>query len=647
MRYDSPSRTSGLDSLHFEHGININLNETGTGSDAQSECLSTSIVDKTGTFGPQPKCRRPSEPWSPIASPSRVLNEEFNCDTESPLLSLVQAISEVSGGNTPLEAYHNPCIPQDVIDRKPMLDLLEVLTPTPTPDPFFSHSGLESPMLKTYRRDSSPISRAFRSENTCTLGGSSLRLDTPINRNSDTSEPQCENSYPSIASLPSPVFATPSPSSSLGTTLTLQSNPPTPTAMVGPKLDDSFLGRGSERLPPLKCVSSSSECLESISTPPSSRAMGSHSDQEVPTVNSTQPVRSYLVTSLPDTYNWGNVLDLPPALSWLKTVKPELWIDQEGFRSTRASFRLVGYSQTDRSFSPFQSGAGVTPGAGFSPGIADFIPAKRQIFIFHRSALDTPPVLRRLTIEGDNSRDFLSRQASLTLKNGVYTVRGSEASSAVSPVDVHTGSNAAALSLNLPDVKFKWKFDYLVRDRRTKRSGQVMKGEKTLTPLAFSCSPWMLSLQQSRKINLMHIVKKTVAMNLTAERVEPPLPPLPPSIMVLCNAEIEAATMVLHLPPGRLNKLQSHRRARSHTVKENLETTNSPSQRIIATSVLRHRRASSAGANTLMRPVNGRSNGPGMIPALPILPQHILPLRQIAESSQRRPAVVARPETYF
>lgn len=174
-----------------------------------------------------------------------------------------------------------------------------------------------------------------------------------------------------------------------------------------------------------------------------------------------------------------------------------------------------------------------------------------------------------------------------------------------------------------------------------------MKGEKTLTPLAFSCSPWMLSLQQSRKINLMHIVKKTVAMNLTAERVEPPLPPLPPSIMVLCNAEIEAATMVLHLPPGRLNKLQSHRRARSHTVKENLETTNSPSQRIIATSVLRHRRASSAGANTLMRPVNGRSNGPGMIPALPILPQHILPLRQIAESSQRRPAVVARPETYF
>lgn len=171
------------------------------------------------------------------------------------------------------------------------------------------------------------------------------------------------------------------------------------------------------------------------------------------------------------------------------------------------------------------------PGTMFSPGIADFVPTKRQIFVFHRSALDTPPVIRRLTTEGDDSRDFLTRQVSLTVKNGVYTVRGFEASSG----DGRTGNNAVSLSPDPPDTKFKWKFDYLVQDRRAPKSGQMMKGEKTLTPLAFSCSPWISSLQQEKKIKLMHIVKKTVSMNLTAERVEPPVPPLPPSIAILYN----------------------------------------------------------------------------------------------------------------
>ena len=631
----------------------MDTNETGTRPDAQAplESLSTSTMDIVGTFSFQSEHRQPSEPWPSIASPPRALNEEFDCDTESPLFSLVQVVSEVSAGNAPPEAYHNSYIPQDLVDHKPTVDLLQVLAPALAPDPFFSNGGLESPMLKTHRRDSSPISRAFRSENTCALSGSPLRPDSGINRNPKTPEPHWENMYlPSIASLPSPEFVNLSPSSSPGSTLTpFHTSPPSLTAKIGPKLDDPFLpkrGRSSDRLPPLKRVSSSSECPEGIPTPRSSRALGSHPDQEVPTANATQSVGHCLVTSPPDTYN---VIDLPLTLSWLKTAKPELWIDQEGFRSTRASFRLVGYSEMDRSFGPFQSDIGVTPGARFSPGIADFIPAKRQIFIFHRSALDTPPVLRRLTTEGDDSRDFLSRQASLTLKNGVYTVRGSEASSALSPVDGHTGSGTAFLSPNLPDVKFKWKFDYLVQDRRTKRSGQIMKGEKTLTPLAFSCSPWMLSLQQGKKIKLMHIVKKTVAMNLAAERVEPPLPPLPPSI-----------------------KLHLHRRARSHTEKENVETTHLPLQGITVSSVLRHRRASSAGASTLMRPVNGRSD---IIPARPILHQHILSPRPIAEmmepssvsdtkgrqeqhkpsfvsletswSHKRRPTVVARLETYF
>jgi hypothetical protein len=69
--------------------------------------------------------------------------------------------------------------------------------------------------------------------------------------------------------------------------------------------------------------------------------------------------------------------------------------------------------------------------------------------------VDSEPVLRRLTINGVQDRDYLSREAFLSVKsNGVYTVKGTE-----------------------DRGRFEWKLEYLVEDRRGS-SGAVIQGEK-------------------------------------------------------------------------------------------------------------------------------------------------------------------------
>lgn len=69
--------------------------------------------------------------------------------------------------------------------------------------------------------------------------------------------------------------------------------------------------------------------------------------------------------------------------------------------------------------------------------------------------LDTPPILRRMFLNGDVKRDYLSREASLSLKNnGVYFVRGTE-----------------------DKGRMFWQFTYFVDDRRN-AAGEKMSGEK-------------------------------------------------------------------------------------------------------------------------------------------------------------------------
>ncbi|KAI0257407.1 hypothetical protein BJV78DRAFT_1115505, partial [Lactifluus subvellereus] len=78
-------------------------------------------------------------------------------------------------------------------------------------------------------------------------------------------------------------------------------------------------------------------------------------------------------------------------------------IDQEGFRVIRPIFRLAGYSRpttTESEAMPLD--------AHLVLATADFMPAQRKSFVFHHSALDTPPVLRRLMVNRDESRDYLS-----------------------------------------------------------------------------------------------------------------------------------------------------------------------------------------------------------------------------------------------
>lgn len=76
---------------------------------------------------------------------------------------------------------------------------------------------------------------------------------------------------------------------------------------------------------------------------------------------------------------------------------------------------------------------------------------------FSAQAFDTPPTLRRLTVNDEEKRDYLSRQANLVIReNGTYVLRGNEGRR-----------------------KLRWEFSYLVSDRKRQGSGTgIMSGEK-------------------------------------------------------------------------------------------------------------------------------------------------------------------------
>ena len=201
---------------------------------------------------------------------------------------------------------------------------------------------------------------------------------------------------------------------------------------------------------------------------------------------------------------------LPVPLSWLQSTTLEIMIDQEGFRMIKPVFRFAGYSCLTTTENDAMS-----LGVHLVSAMADFMPLQRRSFAFHHSSLDTPPVLRRLMVNGDRSHDYLSRQAYLILKsNGPYTIQGTEV---VQSLRHFPSANPPVLA---------WRFDYVVGDRRTE-AGRIIPGEKTLTPLSFTCSPALLQSTQAKKIRVVHVVKKSVATKLTATKVEPPIPPSP------------------------------------------------------------------------------------------------------------------------
>ncbi|KAF7307038.1 hypothetical protein MIND_00496900 [Mycena indigotica] len=202
-------------------------------------------------------------------------------------------------------------------------------------------------------------------------------------------------------------------------------------------------------------------------------------------------------------YNFDH-FPVPEAVIWLKNMTIALSIDQEGFRSVCPTFKLAGFRQHVR-------GWGYDAPEG---GWALFRPTTKESFPFHYAPLEGLPILRRLMINNDESRDYISRQATLALKTtGVYIVHGSE-----SFHSLPTGVQGQSV-----DGKMRWRFEYFVDNKVDESGKKIVDGEKQLTPLTFLCSPWLLHPSHGHKVKFMHVVKKSVTTKLVAERLELPL----------------------------------------------------------------------------------------------------------------------------
>ncbi|KAF7339352.1 hypothetical protein MSAN_02149000 [Mycena sanguinolenta] len=292
---------------------------------------------------------------------------------------------------------------------------------------------------------------------------------------------------------------------------------------------------------------------------------------------------------------------IPQHLLWLKDTVVQLLIDQEGFRSICPSFKIVGFPKQARGWEP-------------SDGcFALFRPTVRRSFPFHYAPFDSDfPTIRCLTINDDESRDFLSRQAYLTLvSNGVYTVSGTE-----------RASHLPTSSFECGDMKLKWRFEYLVEDIYHE-SGRIIDGEKSLTPISFLCSPYLLHPSQARKKKFMHIVKKSVTTKLVAEKLEPPSrfgtpAPVRRTSNNLWTLHRRVQSTHAEEPKAR-KKAGSLRRVGEHSETKARRDENQ---------VVRRRRASSAGEERCPS-ARGCQTSPNL--AQNLLPRHILPRAQLAE----------------
>ena len=155
--------------------------------------------------------------------------------------------------------------------------------------------------------------------------------------------------------------------------------------------------------------------------------------------------------------------------------------------------------------------------------MAEFLPLKWESFVFHHSPLDPPPSIRRLSVDGDEEKDYLSQLAYLSIKSSsgqVYAVRGSETRRGTGGEDV-VSTGRSEVGRGGSPIKFEWRFEYAVEDKRRADGTKVGGGEKFLTPLRFSCSPGLLHSRQSRKVTLFNVWKKGIQPRVTASKLEP------------------------------------------------------------------------------------------------------------------------------
>jgi hypothetical protein len=78
-------------------------------------------------------------------------------------------------------------------------------------------------------------------------------------------------------------------------------------------------------------------------------------------------------------------------------------------------------------------------------------------------------------------------------------------------------------------IKFEWRFEYVVEDKRKADGTKAGGGEKFLTPLRFSCSPGLLHPRQARKVTVLAVWKKTIQPRIVANKLEPLTIPSPTS----------------------------------------------------------------------------------------------------------------------
>jgi hypothetical protein len=281
-------------------------------------------------------------------------------------------------------------------------------------------------------------------------------------------------------------------------------------------------------------ASSSTEADLAIEFPPRDRAMG----RDLP------PPYSPAIEPSPSS---SSSIDLPHHFAWLRNITISLCIDQEGFRAVFPTFKLVGYTRPSLPIHASRaeinkllansntSGTSIKQlselidqdpdlAANLDAGMAEFMPLKRESFLFHHSTLDTSPSIRRLSVNEDESRDYLSQHASLSVKsNGgfqVYAVCGSEVRRGCGGEDTAGRSEGSAGS---SPIKLEWRFEYAVEDKRKADGTKAGGGEKFLTPLRFSCSPWLLHSKQGRKVTVLSVWRKSIQPRLTAGKVEPPI----------------------------------------------------------------------------------------------------------------------------
>ncbi|GBE77627.1 hypothetical protein SCP_0105070 [Sparassis crispa] len=201
--------------------------------------------------------------------------------------------------------------------------------------------------------------------------------------------------------------------------------------------------------------------------------------------------------------------NIPGILGWLREIELEFWIDQEGSRTMWPTFTLVGYSSEEAS-----DDRNVDLVNALTYGAAHFRPVKRQAFVLRRGTLDTPLVLRRLTLAGDGSKDYISRQASLRIdSNGVYVVRGTEL------FEHHPNSSRGYVAQSRQEpLKLSWRFEYRVDDRISEY-GTLAPGEKSFTPVGFWCSPALLHPTHGKKTKLIQVFKKNLGPRLSSEKL--------------------------------------------------------------------------------------------------------------------------------